>query len=86
MLKDLKLSLTLHPNPDYNYTQSRGTWVAQSVKPPALDFGSGHDLTVPEFEPLTGLYPNCTEPAWDSSLSLSVPLPCVFTGSLSLSK
>ena len=25
---------------------SRGTWVAQSVKPPTLDFSSGHDLMV----------------------------------------
>ena len=23
-----------------------GIWVAQSVKPPTLDFGSGHDLAV----------------------------------------
>ena len=30
----------------------RGAWVAQSVKPPTFDFGSGHDLTVREFEPL----------------------------------
>ena len=26
--------------------QLRGTWVAQSVEPLTLDFGSGHDLTV----------------------------------------
>ena len=25
---------------------SQGAWVAQSVKRPTLDFGSGHDLTV----------------------------------------
>ena len=31
--------------------RSRGTWVAQSVEEPTLDFGSGHDLTVREFEP-----------------------------------
>ena len=29
----------------------RGTWVAQLVKHLTLDFGSGHDLTVREFEP-----------------------------------
>ena len=28
-----------------------GTWVAQSVEHPTLDFGSGRDLTVREFEP-----------------------------------
>ena len=30
---------------------TRGTQVAQSVKYPTLNFGSGHDLTVHEFEP-----------------------------------
>ena len=30
---------------------SWGAWVAQPVKHPTLDFGSGHDLTVGEFEP-----------------------------------
>ena len=29
---------------------SGGTWVAQSVKPLALDFDSGHELTVCEIE------------------------------------
>ena len=28
-----------------------GAWVAQVVKHPTLDFSSGHDLTVREFEP-----------------------------------
>ena len=28
-----------------------GAWVAQSVKHLTLDFGSGHDLLVHEFEP-----------------------------------
>ena len=32
-----------------------GTWVAQSVKRLTLDFGSGHNLTVHEFEPRVGL-------------------------------
>ena len=32
-------------------SNTRGAWVAQSVKHPALDFGSGHDLTVHELEP-----------------------------------
>ena len=50
--------------------------MAQSVKHPTPDFGSGHDLTVYEFEPQVGLCAD-TEPAWDSlSLSLSLcPLP-----------
>ena len=32
-----------------------GTCVAQSVKRPTLDFGSGHDLLVHEFKPHIGL-------------------------------
>ena len=31
------------------------TWVAQLVKRLVLDLGSGHDLTVCEFEPRVGL-------------------------------
>ena len=43
-----------------------------------LDFGSGHDLTVREFEPHIGLRTDSVEPAWDSlspSLPLSRPTP-----------
>ena len=51
------------------------TWVAQSVKHPTLDFGSGHDLKIGETESRTGLCANSMEPAWDSfSPSLSAPL------------
>ena len=28
-----------------------GAWVAESVKHPTLDFGSGHDFTVHGFKP-----------------------------------
>ena len=49
----------------------RGTWVAQSVKRLTLDFQSGHDLGVCEFEPHIGLHADSAEPAWDS---LSLPL------------
>ena len=41
----------------------RGAWVAQSVKRLTLDFGSGHDLTLHEFEPRVGLYAVSVEPA-----------------------
>ena len=45
--------------------------MAQLVKHPVLGFGSGHDLTVREFEPCVGLCADSAEPAWDSfSLSL----------------
>ena len=59
----------------------QGAWVAQMVKCPTLDFGSGHDLTLHEIEPWVWLCTNSTEPAW-VFLSLSFcPYP---TCSLSL--
>ena len=54
-----------------------GSLVAQLVKHPTLGFGSGHDLTVCEFEPCVRLCADTVEPAWDSllpSLSGSLPL------------
>ena len=57
--------------------------MAQSVKHLTLDLGSGHDLTVGEFEPRVGLWADSAEPAWDSlPLPLSLPPPAT---SLSLS-
>ena len=69
----------------------RGAWVAQSVKHLTLDFGSGHDLMVPEFKPRIGLRAENVEAAWDSlslSPSLSAPplLSLVLALSLFLSK
>ena len=49
--------------------------MAQSVKCPILDFGSGHDLTVHELEPPVGLWADSAEPAWDS-VSASPLLTC----------
>ena len=50
--------------------------MAQSVKQLTLDFGSGHDLMVREFEPHIRLSAVSTEPAWDPlSPSLSAPPP-----------
>ena len=68
----------------YVKSVSWGTWVAQSVKHLTLDFGSGHDLTVHEFEP--HIYADSAKPAWDS-LSLPLcPSPAhSFARSLSLS-
>ena len=52
--------------------EAGGTWVARLVVP---DFGSGHDLTIHEFdEPCMGLAAVSVEPASDlpvSSLCLS---------------
>ena len=48
--------------------------MAQLVKRPTLDIGSGHHLTVREIEPRVGL----ANRAWDflsHSLSLFLPLP-----------
>ena len=63
--------------------------MAQSVEPPTLDFLSGHDLSVREFQPHIGLHADSAEPAWDSlSPSLSAFPPrvsaCVLSLSLSL--
>ena len=49
-----------------------------------LDFGSGHDLTVREFEPLIGLCAHGAEPAWDSSLSSFLSLYPSLTRAFSL--
>ena len=50
--------------------------MAQSVKHPTLVFGSGHDLTVREFEPRIGLLADSVGRAWDSlSPPLSAPPP-----------
>ena len=40
--------------------------MAQLGERPTLDFCSGHDLTVCEFEPQIGLCADGAEPAWDS--------------------
>ena len=60
--------------------------MAQLVRCRTLDLGSGHDLTVREFEPHVGLCAGSGEPAWDSvSPSLSAPPPLALAP-LSLSK
>ena len=41
-------------------------WVAQSVKCLTLNFHSGHDLAVHEFEPYMGLHAGSAEPACES--------------------
>ena len=57
--------------------KNRGTCLAQSVEHMSLDFGSGHDLVVREFESCIGLWADSAEPFWASlSLPLSLPLPC----------
>ena len=60
----------------------RGTWVAQSIERLTLDFGSGHDLMVREFEPPVRLRAGSTvclglslSPSLPLSLSLSLSSP-----------
>ena len=56
--------------------------MAQSNERPTLGFGSGHGLTVREFESCIGLWADGAEPAWDSLfLPLSLPLPLSHTHS-----
>ena len=59
--------------------------MAQSVKHPTPEFGSGHDLTVDEMEPCIRL---SAQRAWlgFSPLPLSLPLLCSHSVSVSLSK
>ena len=75
--------------PGVRKTGLGGAWVAQRAKHPTLGFGSGHDLTVHEFEPHGGLCADSGEPAWDSfhpSLSLSAPPWLVLSISLKINK
>ena len=51
----------------------QGAWVAQSIKCPALGFGSDHDLIVHEFKPRIGLRADRAEPAKDSLFSSLPP-------------
>ena len=63
-----------------NKNKYRGAWVAQLVKHPILDFGSGHDLMVHELEPHIEFSTDSLEPAWESlSPSLSAPPPHVLS-------
>ena len=41
----------------------RGAQVAQSVNPPTLDFGAGHDLAVHEIKPHVRVHAKSVEPA-----------------------
>ena len=61
--------------------------MTQLVEGPTLDFGSGHDLTVPEIEPCIGLHADSAEPAWDSlSPLLFAPPPLSLSVSLKINK
>ena len=70
----------LQPN-----VKNPGAWVAQLGECLTLGFGSSHDLTIREFEPHLEPCAVRVEPVWDS-LSLSLPLPCLGSLSLSLSQ
>ena len=65
-----------------NVHRSSDVWdcgVAQSVKQmSALGFGSGHDLTIPEFEPCIRLCADSVEPAWNSPSLSALPPVALF--------
>ena len=48
------VSVTCLRNPGFRVITERGPWVAQSVKHPTLDSGSGHDLRVVRSSPVLG--------------------------------
>ena len=54
---------------------SGGTWVAQSVKHPTLDFSSGHDLMVVRSSPASGSALTTQSLLGVVSLPISLPLP-----------
>jgi len=59
-----------------------GTWVAQLIRHPILDFGSGHDLRVVRLSPGARLHTQ-----WGLLRIFSLPLPfCPLMCSLSLSR
>ena len=60
-----------------------GACVARSVKHPTLDFSSGHDLIVREFEPHIGLCADSVEPVDSLAPPLSLPLSGLLSISLS---
>ena len=63
-----------------------GAWMAQSVKHPTLDFGSGHDLRVREFKPHVRLCSG-SELTMRSLLGILSLCPfCILSLSLSLSQ
>ena len=64
---------------EHTRKQYRGAWGTPSVKHPALDFGSGHDLVVRGFQPCVGLCTDSMEPAWFLSLPLSLSLSLSFS-------
>ena len=61
--------------------------MAQLGERPTLDFCSGHDLMVGEFESHIRLCADGVEPAWDSlSPPLSLPLPHSLSLSFKINK
>ena len=68
-----------------NYFMTGAPGVAQSVKHLTLDFGSGHDLPVPEIEPPSGSVLIAWSLLGILSVPLSVPPPCLYSHARSLS-
>ena len=58
----------------WDKTVQRGAWVAQSVKRPTLNFGSGHDLMVQDPRPTSGSMLTARNLLGIPSLPLCLPL------------
>ena len=75
--KEILLKSLNHSKIFYKISISWSTWLStqfRSVKCPTLDFGSGHDLMIREFQSHVGLCTDSVKPAWDSfSPSFSAP-------------
>ena len=63
-----------------------GYWVAQKVKHPSLDFGSGHNLTICETGALSWILHRQHGACLGFSLHLSLPLPDLCFLSLKINK
>ena len=48
------MNATNFGSPNRHKKENGGAWVAQSVKRPTLDFGSGHDLIIVRLSPAVG--------------------------------
>ena len=60
------------------HVSSGGTWVAQSLKCPTLDFSSGHDLTVMRLSSTLGSVMTVQSLLGILSLPLPLPLPHLY--------
>ena len=73
--RDLLVPSVQETDTSNNVDISWGTWVAQLVKHPTLDFGSGHDLRVMRLSRVSGSVLG-VEPAYDFLSPFPSAPPC----------